>query len=149
LKITHCKTANRERLLQGGGCEKEEYVPIEQDNSLISKFESEGKFKEEIIVSDESGRNQAFYAIYSDDKDLLAEYITQQEFVLKTNEFDVEDLKSYDFSSDDEKEKTELFKKVGQLQMEVDFLKKYWGNRQAIKASKSEQGRKNECKTSM
>jgi len=29
--------------------------------------------------------------------------------------------------SDDEKEKTELFKKVGQLQMEVDFLKKVMG----------------------
>jgi len=29
--------------------------------------------------------------------------------------------------SDDEKEKTELFKKVGQLQMEVDFLKKVLG----------------------
>jgi transposase len=28
---------------------------------------------------------------------------------------------------DDEKEKTELFKKVGQLQMEVDFLKKVLG----------------------
>lgn len=29
--------------------------------------------------------------------------------------------------SDDEREKTELFKKVGQLQMEVDFLKKVLG----------------------
>lgn len=29
--------------------------------------------------------------------------------------------------NDDEKEKTELFKKVGQLQMEVDFLKKVMG----------------------
>ncbi len=29
--------------------------------------------------------------------------------------------------SDDEKEKTDLFKKVGQLQMEVDFLKKVMG----------------------
>jgi transposase len=29
--------------------------------------------------------------------------------------------------SDDEKEKAELFKKVGQLQMEVDFLKKVLG----------------------
>ncbi len=29
--------------------------------------------------------------------------------------------------SDEEKEKTELFKKVGQLQMEVDFLKKVLG----------------------
>lgn len=29
--------------------------------------------------------------------------------------------------NDDEKEKTELFKKVGQLQMEVDFLKKVLG----------------------
>ncbi len=28
---------------------------------------------------------------------------------------------------DDEKERTELFKKVGQLQMEVDFLKKVLG----------------------
>jgi transposase len=30
-------------------------------------------------------------------------------------------------NQDDEKEKTELFKKVGQLQMEVDFLKKVLG----------------------
>ena len=30
-------------------------------------------------------------------------------------------------NADDEKEKTELFKKVGQLQMEVDFLKKVLG----------------------
>ena len=29
--------------------------------------------------------------------------------------------------AEDEKEKTELFKKVGQLQMEVDFLKKVLG----------------------
>jgi transposase len=29
--------------------------------------------------------------------------------------------------SDNEKEKTDLFKKVGQLQMEVDFLKKVMG----------------------
>lgn len=29
--------------------------------------------------------------------------------------------------TDDEKEKAELFKKVGQLQMEVDFLKKVLG----------------------
>jgi transposase len=29
--------------------------------------------------------------------------------------------------NDEEKEKTELFKKVGQLQMEVDFLKKVLG----------------------
>ncbi len=29
--------------------------------------------------------------------------------------------------NDDEKEKTDLFKKVGQLQMEVDFLKKVLG----------------------
>ena len=29
--------------------------------------------------------------------------------------------------NDDEKEKAELFKKVGQLQMEVDFLKKVLG----------------------
>jgi transposase len=29
--------------------------------------------------------------------------------------------------SDDEREKTELYKKVGQLQMEVDFLKKVLG----------------------
>ena len=29
--------------------------------------------------------------------------------------------------SDDEKQKTELFRKVGQLQMEVDFLKKVMG----------------------
>jgi transposase len=31
------------------------------------------------------------------------------------------------YKSDDEKEKAELFKKVGQLQMEVDFLKKVLG----------------------
>lgn len=30
--------------------------------------------------------------------------------------------------SDDEKERDALFKKVGQLQIENDFLKKYWGN---------------------
>ncbi len=29
--------------------------------------------------------------------------------------------------NDDEKEKSELFKKVGQLQMEIDFLKKVLG----------------------
>ena len=28
--------------------------------------------------------------------------------------------------TEDDKEKDALFKKVGQLQLEVDFLKKYW-----------------------
>ena len=36
-------------------------------------------------------------------------------------------LKKAVVKNDDEKEKTELFKKVGQLQMEVDFLKKVLG----------------------
>ncbi len=79
-------------------CEKEEYVPVKQENSQASKFESEGKFKEEMIVTDESGRNQAFYAIYSDDKDLLAEYIKHYEFTLKVNEFYIEELRSLDLN---------------------------------------------------
>ena len=32
--------------------------------------------------------------------------------------------------TEDDKEKDALFKKVGQLQLKVDFLKKYWGNGQ-------------------
>lgn len=32
--------------------------------------------------------------------------------------------------SEDDKENDALFKKVGQFQLEVDFLKKYWGNSQ-------------------
>ena len=37
--------------------------------------------------------------------------------------------------SDDEKEKIEFFKIVWQLQIEVDFLKKYWRNRQTTQVN--------------
>jgi transposase len=41
--------------------------------------------------------------------------------------------------TDDGKEKDALFKKVGQLQLENDFLKKYWGNSQIRTNDKSRQ----------
>lgn len=80
-------------------CEKEQNVSFKQDNDPTSKNESEGKFKEEIVVSDECGNNQAFYAVYSDDENLLLEYIKRHEFSLKINEIDIQNLKSNDFNT--------------------------------------------------
>ena len=76
-------------------CEKEIQVleseaPVE---ILKSQFQNEGKFKKEIIVTDDSGKNQAFYAIYSDDEQLLTDYLKANQMSLKINnkEFDEEE----------------------------------------------------------
>jgi hypothetical protein len=80
-------------------CEKEQTNNELADFDLVSQIENEGKFKEEIVVFDESGRNQAFYAIYSDDKILLAEYLKKHEFTLKINELNVEETQVSNFNN--------------------------------------------------
>ncbi len=87
--ITFMSCGKEESILQ-----KE--VGTETSNSIA---QSDGKFKKEIIVTDESGKNQAFYAIYSDDENLLSEYLMAHELSLKINEEDVEMLKSSDLSN--------------------------------------------------
>lgn len=78
-------------------CQKEEQVLLtEVSNSMA---QSDGKFKKEIIVTDESGKNQAFYVIYSDDENLLSKFLAANELSLKINVEDVETLKSFDLSS--------------------------------------------------
>lgn len=81
-------------------CEKEEQVPQKKVGKEISdsKVQSDGKFKKEIIVTDESGVNQAFYVIYSDDEQLLSEYLESNKLSLKINASDIERLKSTDLS---------------------------------------------------
>lgn len=77
-------------------CEKEEQVSIEETDDLISNSSSdnEGVFKEEIVITDESGLNFASYVIYSDDKDLLSEFLEVNDFSLLINEDDIEILNS-------------------------------------------------------
>ena len=50
-------------------CEKEDQKLQKEIVNGVSDSQAfrEGKFKKEIIISDASGINQAFYAIYSDD----------------------------------------------------------------------------------
>ncbi|MFA6925013.1 MAG: hypothetical protein WC223_12275 [Bacteroidales bacterium] len=56
--------------------------------------DSQGKFKKEITVTDESGQNTAFFAVYSDDEKMLSDYLENNEFSLLTNKVEVEMLKS-------------------------------------------------------
>lgn len=81
-------------------CEKEEQILQKEIGGGISNstVQDDGKFKKEIIVTDESGQNQAFYVIYSDDENLLSEYLMENELVLKINEDDIEKLKLNDMS---------------------------------------------------
>ncbi|MCD6111936.1 MAG: hypothetical protein J7J86_01565 [Bacteroidales bacterium] len=82
-------------------CEKEEQILQKEVGTEISNSteQSDGKFKKEIIVTDESGKNQAFYVIYSDDENLLSEYLMANELSLKINEDDIEMLKLSDLSN--------------------------------------------------
>lgn len=82
-------------------CEKEEQnLQTEISNEISdSQVQNDGKFKKEIIVTDASGNNQAFYAIYSDDEQLLNDYLEANHLSLKINEDDVETLKNTDMPS--------------------------------------------------
>src|SRR6056297_2170968 len=77
-------------------CEKEEQNLQKEINDEISdsQAQNDGKFKKEIIVTDASGNNQAFYAIYSDDEQLLNDYLEANHLSLKINQDDVEILKN-------------------------------------------------------
>jgi hypothetical protein len=67
-------------------CEKEMQPPGDIPDQ--SDAYSEGRYEKEIIVTDESGKNQAFYTIYSDDKDLLDEYVSTTELsLIKVSQF--------------------------------------------------------------
>ena len=81
-------------------CEKEEKNLQNEIGNIVSNSmaNSEGLFKKEIVVTDESGKNSAFYAIYSDDENLLSEYLIANKLSLKINEDDIEMLKSNDLS---------------------------------------------------
>ncbi|MCK4662325.1 MAG: hypothetical protein KAT68_05635 [Bacteroidales bacterium] len=77
-------------------CEKEET----NDEQIIANqgisnalVESEGIFKEDIVVTDISGENSIFLTIYSDDKELLSEYLEMNKFELLINKDDVTELK--------------------------------------------------------
>jgi len=77
-------------------CDKEEQVSFEKTNEQISNSLSnnEGTFKEDIVITDESGKNSAFFAVYSDDKNLLSAFLEANEFSLLINEDDIATLKS-------------------------------------------------------
>lgn len=81
-------------------CEKQEEVVLNDTVTDVSNSmaQNDGKFKKEIAVTDESGKNTAFYAIYSDDKNLLSEYLKAYKFSLKINEENLETLKSCDLT---------------------------------------------------
>ncbi|MFW6369888.1 MAG: hypothetical protein ACOC10_01630, partial [Bacteroidota bacterium] len=68
-------------------CEKEEQSLQTEISTEISdsQVQNDGKFKKEIIVTDASGNNQAFYAIYSDDEQLLTDYLETNKFHTETN----------------------------------------------------------------
>lgn len=80
-------------------CQKEEISTNPGNEISDSQAQNEGKYKKEIIVTDESGKNQAFYAIYSDDEQILNQWIEAQELSLNINETDVEKMKSADLTS--------------------------------------------------
>jgi len=68
------------------GCNKETIENegnVQQQSQLPKQL---GKFKKELIVTDESGKNQAFYAIYADDSELLENYIKNNEMYLVIEE---------------------------------------------------------------
>ncbi len=67
------------------GCKKEVGKSKEMSNAYE---DAEGLFKKEIVVSDKSGKNKAFYAVYSDDEELLNNFINSYNFVLEINEND-------------------------------------------------------------
>lgn len=79
-------------------CQKEE-IPNEQNNQNVSVFSDndEGEFKKEVVVTDESGNNTAFYRVYSDDNELLEQFIKNNIFELKINIDDINTLKSSNF----------------------------------------------------
>lgn len=82
-------------------CEKEEQNLLKKNNNEISdsQAQNEGKFKKEIIVTDASGNNQAFYAIYSDDEQLLNNYLEANHLSLNINKDDNETIKNTDLIS--------------------------------------------------
>jgi len=62
---------------------KQQIIPINNQPSN-STVVNEKKFSKEIIVSDESKQNTAFYRIWSDDEKILADYLNAVEFKLNT-----------------------------------------------------------------
>jgi hypothetical protein len=64
------------------GCEQYKF------NKEISNSneDSEGLYKKEILVTDGTGENKAFYAIYSDDSTCLTNFLESYNFTLKVNE---------------------------------------------------------------
>jgi hypothetical protein len=75
-------------ILLAVSCEKEnantnETQIISNGNEMSnSNIISEGKYKREIVVSDKDNNNRVFYAIYSDDEQLLQDFVDNSEFLL-------------------------------------------------------------------
>lgn len=64
-------------------CEKNEQIATENETKISdSKIDCEGQFKKEIIVKDKSGKNSVYFAIYSDDQNLLESYLKSHNFDL-------------------------------------------------------------------
>ena len=75
-------------------CEKETNPLTEGMGTEVASIEqqSEGKYRKDVKVTDESGENTVFFAIYSDDEDLLLNYINGTNFSLKINQEDIKVL---------------------------------------------------------
>jgi hypothetical protein len=63
-------------------CTKERQTPPLGKSEIIK--EAEGKFMKEVMISDESGKNSAYYRIYSDSKEILEKYLESYSLILKT-----------------------------------------------------------------
>lgn len=83
-------------------CEKEDQKLQKEIVNGVSDSQAfrEGKFKKEIIISDASGSNQAFYAIYSDDEKLLNDFLESNQLSLITNDGKNQIFNSSDLFSD-------------------------------------------------
>lgn len=76
-------------------CEKDEKNVIESTSEVsCSETLSDGKYLKEIVVTDETGKNQAFYAIYSNDETLLKEFYDSHIFSITINKHDVKSIKN-------------------------------------------------------
>jgi hypothetical protein len=75
-------------------CEKDETNVIESKVEVsCSEALSDGKYLKEIVVTDETGKNQAFYAIYSNDETLLNQFYESHNFLITIEKHDIKSMK--------------------------------------------------------
>lgn len=93
-------------------CEKDETNVIESKVEVsCSEALSDGKYLKEIVVTDETGKNQAFYAIYSNDETLLNQFYDSHNFLITIDKHDIKSMKMRDETLHLNDEKRDFFEK--------------------------------------